>query len=327
MRRQTWDPPTTPFRLEHVAALGVTREMLRTGLANGTLTRLGHGVLIATTALACDPVGTHLQGAQALQLTRPRAFVSHHTAALASDVPLPSTEAAAASPPAFIQPAGPTARSLDTPRLRLRVRALPRGHRTQHPSGLLGTTILRTAVDVAAELTLPEVLIPLDGAARALLLERHGSAGLQPGPALERRTAALRAELRAVAAIAAPRLADTALQRAIDLTSALRASALESLSYGHFLLAGLPEPEFQVPIQTPVGRFFPDFLWRGHRVIGEADGLAKYQSPDDLRREKLRQEALEEQGFLVVRWTWPQLTASPGQVVARVRRALAQRTP
>jgi very-short-patch-repair endonuclease len=282
-------------------------------------------VLIATSAVAPDPVGAHLQRAQALQLTRPRAIASHHTAALAHDIPLPSTDAAAASTPAFIEPAGPTARSLDTPRLRLHVRDLPRAHRAQHPSGLLVTTITRTAVDVGAELTLPEVLIPVDGAVRALLIERHGTAGLQPGPVLARRTAALRTELRDAAVIAAPRSADAALLHAIDVTEPLRESPLESLSYGHFRLAGLPEPAFQVPIHTPIGTFFPDFLWREHRVIGEADGLSKYQVPDDLRREKVRQEALEEMGFLVVRWTWPQLTTNPGQVVARIRRALAQR--
>ena len=39
-------------------------------------------------------------------------------------------------------------------------------------------------------------------------------------------------------------------------------------------------------------------------MVGEADGLLKYTSPDVLRAEKQRQERLERAGFRVVRWGW-----------------------
>jgi very-short-patch-repair endonuclease len=61
-------------------------------------------------------------------------------------------------------------------------------------------------------------------------------------------------------------------------------------------------------------------------VIGEADGLLKYDDarPLSLRAEKLRQEALEARGYIVVRWTWDDIWRRPDWVVSRLRRAMAE---
>jgi very-short-patch-repair endonuclease len=56
----------------------------------------------------------------------------------------------------------------------------------------------------------------------------------------------------------------------------------------------------------------------------EADGLLKYRDParpDELQREKLRQEQLEELGLQVVRVTWHQLIHEPERCCDRVRAA------
>jgi very-short-patch-repair endonuclease len=85
---------------------------------------------------------------------------------------------------------------------------------------------------------------------------------------------------------------------------------------------GLPAPELQVALggASPVG--IVDFYWEDFGVIGEADGLLKYDdAPDALRAEKLRQEALENLGFIVVRWTWEEIWRRPDVVEARLRNA------
>jgi very-short-patch-repair endonuclease len=101
-------------------------------------------------------------------------------------------------------------------------------------------------------------------------------------------------------------------------------SALESMSRWLFHARKLPMPEIQVLIGDDTDPFaLADFYWREAGVIGEADGLLKYDgSPDALRKEKLRQERLERLGFIVVRWTFDDLMNRPNEVVARVRDAI-----
>jgi very-short-patch-repair endonuclease len=58
--------------------------------------------------------------------------------------------------------------------------------------------------------------------------------------------------------------------------------------------------------------------------VVETDGLAKYDELAALRREKLRQERLEELGYKVVRLTWEQVTGEPERSAARIRRAFGR---
>jgi hypothetical protein len=101
-------------------------------------------------------------------------------------------------------------------------------------------------------------------------------------------------------------------------------SPLESVVRGRCILLGLPLPEPQVWLsdsQGVIGRV--DFLWPGSGVVGEADGRVKYRD-NELWREKLRQERLEEAGFVVLRWTWAQAHAPDAAFRDRVLRALAR---
>jgi very-short-patch-repair endonuclease len=61
--------------------------------------------------------------------------------------------------------------------------------------------------------------------------------------------------------------------------------------------------------------------WPGLGVIGEADGVMKYGSADDLIAEKAREDRLRALGLMVVRWTWDEIRANPAQVAERIRRA------
>ncbi|MFM7211917.1 MAG: DUF559 domain-containing protein, partial [Actinomycetota bacterium] len=67
---------------------------------------------------------------------------------------------------------------------------------------------------------------------------------------------------------------------------------------------------------------YADMAWPDHKVIGEADGLLKYQDRSDLIAEKAREDRLRAQGWIVVRWTWDEMLRRPHVVIARIVRAM-----
>lgn len=83
----------------------------------------------------------------------------------------------------------------------------------------------------------------------------------------------------------------------------------------------------QVTITDERGRLVArvDFVVEGTRIIVEVDGRLKYHGDDGtvLYAEKLREDRLRALGYLVVRITWHDLE-TPGAVVAKIRRAMAQ---
>lgn len=102
-------------------------------------------------------------------------------------------------------------------------------------------------------------------------------------------------------------------------------SPLESISRFHFMAAGLPEALLQVPFYDDEGLIgYADFTWNDLRVIGEADGLGKYASREDLIAEKHREDRLRALGWIVVRWTWEEIFHNPKAVVERIWRAARQ---
>jgi len=107
---------------------------------------------------------------------------------------------------------------------------------------------------------------------------------------------------------------------AIALADPCAESPFESWSRAWILRSGLPRPEVNVPVFGGSGRtYYGDFVWRRHRLIGEADGVGKYGDTaaairQALRAERARQADLEAGGWRVVRW----VTGDPGRsVVAR----------
>lgn len=88
----------------------------------------------------------------------------------------------------------------------------------------------------------------------------------------------------------------------------MRETPLESASFAYFVDHRVPLPRMQVVVTERDGEFVArvDFLWDADRLVGEADGRLKYQSADDLyrekRREKRREDALRALGYRVVRW-------------------------
>ena len=103
----------------------------------------------------------------------------------------------------------------------------------------------------------------------------------------------------------APRRGATHVRAALEFCDPRVESVLEALSWHDFLEAELPAPIPQAWVQGASGRWYcVDFLWRGARVIGEADGAVKYTAAQDVMAEKARQADLEAAGYRFVRWTW-----------------------
>ncbi len=103
----------------------------------------------------------------------------------------------------------------------------------------------------------------------------------------------------------------------------------ESTSRWLFGQYGVPSPQLQYEV-FDAGVFVArsDFGWEELRTLGEFDGKIKYgrllkpgQSASDVvYAEKLREDALRDLGWQVVRWTWEDL-ARPRLLVARLHRA------
>jgi hypothetical protein len=107
--------------------------------------------------------------------------------------------------------------------------------------------------------------------------------------------------------------------RLIDFARAGAESPLESISRFRLMGRGVPEPELQHEFFDARGFVARvDFWWPRLKVVGEADGMAKYSEVADVRAEKLRQDRLSALGVTVVRWTWQEIRERPGDVARRI---------
>ncbi len=83
----------------------------------------------------------------------------------------------------------------------------------------------------------------------------------------------------------------------------------------------------QFAVTTRLGRRFADFRVDGTRVLLEFDGKVKYTDPrrgaDVLWQEKRRQDALEDEGWVVVRVTWADL-GDPAALWRRIQAAISR---
>ena len=84
-------------------------------------------------------------------------------------------------------------------------------------------------------------------------------------------------------------------------------SALESLAWIKINNSGFMLPEQQVNVKIQgllIGRV--DMIWevRNRKIILELDGMNKYNTLPDLRKEKVREDHLRRLGYEVIRATW-----------------------
>jgi hypothetical protein len=109
------------------------------------------------------------------------------------------------------------------------------------------------------------------------------------------------------------------VRAALPLVRAGAQTPLETFSRLVLVDCGLPEPRLQVALHDADGLIgVVDMLWDDLNVVGEADGLVKYDSRDVLIREKEREDRIRALGFGVVRWTWRQLFEAPDAIARRI---------
>jgi hypothetical protein len=169
------------------------------------------------------------------------------------------------------------------------------------------TTAARTVSDLARTLPFRDAVVVADSALRAervtkpVLRQILDSFASWPGVKQARRVAAF-ADERA-------------------------GSALESVARVAFDELGLDPPDLQATIHLPRDAFLVDFYWPAHRVIAEADGMAKYAAGADLGAQFQRDRLLRDAGYKVVHFTWRELTRTPELVVTRIRQAFTASDP
>ena len=175
--------------------------------------------------------------------------------------------------------------------------------------GVVCTCLARTVVDLAREVPFEQAVVCADAALRA---------GVER-PALD---AALR---RARGWPGVP-----AARRAVAFADGGSESVGESRSRVAIALAGLPAPTVQWPVRIGGSTAYTDFGWSQQRTVGEFDGKVKYgrllkpgqDVGEIVYAEKLREDAIRDEGWQVVRWTWLDLRDF-GPTAARIRARFA----
>jgi hypothetical protein len=191
--------------------------------------------------------------------------------------------------------------------------------------GLPVTTLARTAIDYSLGLELNKAVAVLDACARLIIRSADSERDVRREVIDANAVAYAMRTLSAVGEETWRRPGAGTLRRALPQINPASESVLESMSRVNMKRGRLPEPECGQPVRGADGHlYWCDFLWRRQRVIGEADGMSKYLSLDDLRREKIRQEALANAGWTVIRWNWAEGVVNPKVMRARIRKALAR---
>jgi Transcriptional regulator, AbiEi antitoxin/Protein of unknown function (DUF559) len=175
---------------------------------------------------------------------------------------------------------------------------LPAAHVTVH-RGIPVTTPIRTILDLAAVLSLGALARAFE---QAQVLHQ-----LPPAP--------LAAEV-----ISRPRHRGNAKLRRI-LLGAVDPADVRSVLELRFLRMcaayGIPRPQVNVRI----GAWTPDFLWLDKSLVVETDGYDFHRTAAARRRDAAKDEFLRDEGFVVVRLTWADVTERPSETAARVRGA------
>lgn len=290
---------TSAFTAEDARAQGVSLKALQHRVRTGELVRLRRGVYAPARSLSA------LERIESALLTAPAlCVVANEAAAALLELPIPHSKGLSRVD-LYVPAETPRGGGRPAHEVRLHYVEVPTSQVTSI-DGIPCTSLARTAIDISCGQPIARAVIALDAARRR---------GVSVRELIEARTAA--SGRRGVAVV----------DRAIDRCSASAESPLESMSRITLEDRGVRKPELQTWLSGASGRRYRvDFYWRAEGLVGEADGIAKYNGRlEELKAEKSREDDLRLAGFGVVRWTWPELVGNPELVVARVRSALARR--
>lgn len=285
-------------------AQGVSRSLIRSLTRSGDLVRMRHGVYATKSALewaGTDRTRLHVLRVLAIRATvGSHAVASYHSAALIHHLDLlndPSDGTVTLTLPPDkpwnrVPAAGVIFHSAELPKEHLaKLYYLP------------VTTAARTVADLARTLPFTDAVVVADSALR------------------EEKTT--KPELRAVLDACSRWPGVRQARRVVEFADERAESPLESAARVVFDQFGLEPPELQATILGPNFAYRADFLWREHKVVVEADGLAKYNNRGDMIKQHERDRTLQDAGYQVVHFTWKELFRTPEVVIERIRRTLA----
>jgi hypothetical protein len=305
-----------PWRLAEVEAMGWTRRQIRWAVDSGRLVRPSRGLLA--------PVGVEGEALlvqrclAALAVAPSGSAVSHWTASELHGLWLPH------GVDDLVHLTCPGIQDRDDHGVRFHGSALD-ARWVDDRHGIPAVVPERAAIDSARGRSFDQALVVLDSAARALVIAEAGDDRVLRDPS---RRAPYADRAREHLALAFGPVAGwpgtRVVARALPYVDPCSESPFESSSRGHILRSKIPLPEIAVPLRGASGkRYYADFLWRQHRLIGEADGWSKYQkgvaTREALRAERERQRDLEAAGWRFVRWD---PADAPRVVIARIAAAL-----
>jgi very-short-patch-repair endonuclease/predicted transcriptional regulator of viral defense system len=128
-------------------------------------------------------------------------------------------------------------------------------------------------------------------------------------------------QLAELLARAGPRRGTRRLATIIATGPAPTRSELEDVVIDLLHTAGLQRPRINEAIALDGRRLIPDFRWPDQRLILEADGAAWHDNPTARADDHRRQALLEAHGERVLRITWQEAVARPGETLERIRAA------
>ncbi len=105
-----------------------------------------------------------------------------------------------------------------------------------------------------------------------------------------------------------------------EWTPGVTRSELENRLLALIGASHLPPPE----VNAMAEGFEVDLLWRAAHVVVEADGHAFHGSRSRVERDRTRDAALAAAGYVVLRFTWRQVTRRPETVIRAVRAAITR---
>ena len=183
--------------------------------------------------------------------------------------------------------------------------------------GLLLTSVARTVLDMAVTAGFLTSIMIAD---HALLVDRFG----RNAPMIRRE------DLWETFARRGNFVGSRRAEDVIHFAETRAESPLESVSRANMRLIGCPSPELQVSFSDHEGYIGDgDFYWRNWRIVGEADGRAKYldaalrnnrPAAEVVMKEKTREDRIRALGESVTRWPW-EVGVDPMLLKGHLRRA------
>jgi hypothetical protein len=285
-----------PFTRAQALECGYTGRQIRLLVDTGLWIRLRHGILVdGNQLLASSQSGRALLdiAGAALTLGRPSAGADR-SALLAHGLPLMQST----NTVSLIADKSARGGSAKQPIL-VRAARLPDEHLALS-NGVRLTSVARTLTDLLRFLSARDAVVAIDAALN------RGLTTLDELVRMAEETGAL-----------------PVLMQLLPLCDGRSESPLETISRLALLDLGIPRPELQHEVRDASGQLIArvDFWWEESLTVGEADGLTKYETAEDLRREKVRQARLEQLVRHVVRWTLDEISTEPEAVASRLRRA------